>query len=340
MNGTAVAVDGLWEAYRKRTKFGWRRRGEVQWALRDVSLGLKPGHVLGVVGGNGSGKTTLLQVVAGVLRPSRGQVTVVGRVASLVDLSAGFHRDLTGHENLMIGGVLLGLGRKEIRRRYDAIAEFSGLPVAELVARLGEWRPHVLGAYASMLGVLADEQRAGRLEVAPRRVVSGSEVLTAGARRRLVEAWGPVVFDQYATTEGGIVASECAAHAGMHALDHVVLESVDGAGQPVADGTFGAKLLLTVLSSRTLPLIRYELSDSVCLTADPCPCGRPSPRVMAIGGRARELVHLPGAGAPVVVHPVVFTRVMDGAPVGRWQVVVDADRLRVLVTGAAPDLAT
>ncbi|HEU5082857.1 MAG TPA: ABC transporter ATP-binding protein [Acidimicrobiales bacterium] len=124
---TRIVVDGLWEAYRRRSKLGWRRRGTPHWALRDVSLTVPAGSCLGVIGGNGSGKTTLLQVVAGVLRPTRGRVEAHGRLATLVDLSAGFHRDLTGRENLLIGGVLLGLRRHEVRERLDEIVEFSGL---------------------------------------------------------------------------------------------------------------------------------------------------------------------------------------------------------------------
>lgn len=123
---SSIVVDGLWEAYRRRTRLGWRRRSP-HWALRDVSLTVPAGGCMGVIGGNGSGKTTLLQVVAGVLQPTRGRVEVHGRLATLVDLSAGFHRDLTGRENLLIGGVLLGLTRREVRERFDEIVEFSGL---------------------------------------------------------------------------------------------------------------------------------------------------------------------------------------------------------------------
>ncbi|MBA2279703.1 MAG: ATP-binding cassette domain-containing protein [Actinomycetota bacterium] len=139
MNDPAVVVDQLWEGFRRRGRYGWRRRGEPHWALRDVTLSVGRGRSLGVVGANGSGKTTLLQVLAGVLRPTRGQVDVRGRTASLVDLSAGFHRDLTGHENVLVGGVLLGLTRAEIRARYDEVVDFSGLPADALDAPLSAY---------------------------------------------------------------------------------------------------------------------------------------------------------------------------------------------------------
>jgi ABC-type polysaccharide/polyol phosphate transport system ATPase subunit len=126
MAGAAVSVEGLSKAYRARSRWGGRR-GPTRWALRDVDLEVAPGRTVGVIGSNGSGKTTLLQVLAGVLVPTSGQVRTQGRVASLVDLTAGFHRDLTGHENLMVGGVLLGVGRRELARRYDDIVAFSGL---------------------------------------------------------------------------------------------------------------------------------------------------------------------------------------------------------------------
>lgn len=144
MTEPAVSVEALWVAYRTRNRFGWRQP-VGRFALRDVDLSVDPGTCLGIIGGNGSGKTTLLQTVAGVIQPSRGRIAVVGRVASLVDLSAGFHRDLTGHENLIIGGVLLGLTRAEVRSSYDEIVEFSGLAPEAL-----DWP---LAAYSAGMGL-------------------------------------------------------------------------------------------------------------------------------------------------------------------------------------------
>lgn len=144
MSSPAVVTDGLGVAYRKRSPLGWRRHGG-NWALRDVSLSVPAAGALGVIGGNGSGKTTLLQVMAGVIRPSAGTVRVEGTVSSLVDLSAGFHRDLTGRENLLIGGVLLGLSRAAVRARFDEIVAFSGLPADSL-----DWP---LSAYSTGMGL-------------------------------------------------------------------------------------------------------------------------------------------------------------------------------------------
>jgi ABC-type polysaccharide/polyol phosphate transport system ATPase subunit len=121
-----VQATNLWQAYHAKNRWG-RRVGEVRWALRDVSISAGAGEIVGLIGRNGSGKTTLLQSVAGVLNPTKGSVEVDGKVASLVDLTAGVHRFLTGHENVLIGGVLLGLTRAEVRDQYEKIVGFAEL---------------------------------------------------------------------------------------------------------------------------------------------------------------------------------------------------------------------
>lgn len=95
------------------------------WALRDVSFDLHPGQILGLVGRNGAGKTTTLKLLSGVTRPTSGQVDVDGRISALIELGAGFHPDLTGRENVFLNGVILGLTRKEISRKFDKIVEFA-----------------------------------------------------------------------------------------------------------------------------------------------------------------------------------------------------------------------
>jgi phenylacetate-coenzyme A ligase PaaK-like adenylate-forming protein len=118
--------------------------------------------------------------------------------------------------------------------------------------------------------------------------------------------------------------------------DHVVVEVVDQAGAPVEPGTRGDRVLLTVLGSRTVPLIRYELDDAAAMTSAPCPCGRRSPRLLHLADQPRELLQLRGAtGTPVAVHPVVVTSVLDAAPVLAWQVRWGPAHLRVLVVEPA-----
>ncbi len=148
----------------------------------------------------------------------------------------------------------------------------------------------------------------------------------------------------YATTETAGLAAECEHHTGLHLFeDLVIAEVVDASHRPVPPGDFGSKVLVTVLGSRTLPLIRYELSDSVRLAPPgPCPCGRPFARIDAIQGRQEESLALTGlTGGPVTVQPGTFHRVMDLAAVAEWQVVhdQDSDALTVLVAGQGSGFA-
>ena len=97
------------------------------YALNNVSFHVKTGEVLGIVGRNGSGKSTTLKIIAGVYRPTSGKLTVNGTVSALIELGAGFHPDLTGRENIVINGLMLGLTRRQIREREQKIIEFAEL---------------------------------------------------------------------------------------------------------------------------------------------------------------------------------------------------------------------
>ncbi len=153
----AVQCQGIWKSYRRRPRLGIKAalltprapdsRFARHWALQNVSFEVRRGQAFGIVGHNGSGKTTLLSLLLGSLLPDRGALSIHGRVASLIEIGAGFHPELTGRENVRLFGSILGMRLREIRERYDRVAHFSELgdavdePLrtysAGMIARLG-----------------------------------------------------------------------------------------------------------------------------------------------------------------------------------------------------------
>lgn len=97
------------------------------WALKDVSFEIKKGESVGIIGPNGSGKSTLLKILAGVTKPTLGKVQIRGKVASVLDIGAGFHPELSGRENVFLNGQIHGFTKKEIEAKFDEIVAFSGI---------------------------------------------------------------------------------------------------------------------------------------------------------------------------------------------------------------------
>ncbi|MDA2934710.1 ABC transporter ATP-binding protein [Acidobacteria bacterium AH-259-D05] len=134
---TAVSVRGLSKAYYlyerpvDRLKQAlWRGHRQFYtefWALRDVSFDVPKGSTVGIIGRNGSGKTTLLQIIAGILTPTTGEVTVGGQLAPLLELGAGFNPEFTGRENVFLNGAILGIGQEEMAKCFDEIAAFADI---------------------------------------------------------------------------------------------------------------------------------------------------------------------------------------------------------------------
>jgi ABC-2 type transport system ATP-binding protein len=108
-------------------RFGRRRAGDELWALSNVSLEVEEGQTVGLLGHNGSGKSTLLKCVGGILQPTSGVIRTAGRVASLLELGAGFHPDLTGRENVFLNASILGMSKRDIEGRFDEIVAFAEL---------------------------------------------------------------------------------------------------------------------------------------------------------------------------------------------------------------------
>ncbi len=104
-----------------------RKKDEMFWALKDVSLEVKEGEVLGLIGRNGAGKTTLLKILSRITRPTEGWAEIHGRVGSLLEVGTGFHPELTGRENTFLSGAILGMSKAEIERKFDEIVAFAEL---------------------------------------------------------------------------------------------------------------------------------------------------------------------------------------------------------------------
>ncbi|MEQ9620300.1 MAG: ABC transporter ATP-binding protein [Deltaproteobacteria bacterium] len=138
---TLIELKNVWKKYSTRDVFHRSLREEITnlfassprdkldegefWALKDINLRIKKGECVGLFGPNGSGKTTILKLIASVTYPNRGEVNVVGRVAPLISVGAGFHPDLTGKENIYTNGTIIGMTINEIRRKIKNITEFA-----------------------------------------------------------------------------------------------------------------------------------------------------------------------------------------------------------------------
>ncbi|WP_244621758.1 phenylacetate--CoA ligase family protein [Neomesorhizobium albiziae] len=193
----------------------------------------------------------------------------------------------------------------ELREGRPATPRLSvTTPLPEIVATLNAFLPEALITYPSFIRRLVEEQAEGRLRIAPRLMGSVAETLQPDIRELVQLTWGIGVFNGFGTTETGTRGLECEHLTGIHLPeDLIVYEVVDEANRKVAPGATGSKILITSLTNKVLPLIRYELSDMVSLADGVCRCGRPYARIASIEGRREEVLELPArGGGHVKVH--------------------------------------
>ena len=230
------------------------------------------------------------------------------------------------------------------RSGREGTPELSVLtPLDEIVDALDAYQPEAIVCYASIAALLAQEQLAGRLRIAPRIVAVSSEVLTDEARRWIHEAWSVQATEVYASTEVLYIASSTPPHRELDVFDDlVVVEVVDEENRPVPAGSPGYRLLVTNLVNRTQPLIRYELSDSVTLSDRTDPSRLPFGRIACVDGRSDDVLRIlaPGGG-DVCVHPYRLREPFAAlGGVRQYQIVQHPAGLRALVVldgTAGPD---
>jgi lipopolysaccharide transport system ATP-binding protein len=139
-NKTAISISNLSKRYLIGKKKDGSLRGTLSsifktgnaseeefWALKNVSLDIQKGDIIGVVGKNGAGKSTLLKILSQITKPTTGRIEINGRIASLLEVGTGFHPELTGRENIFLNGTILGMTRKEVANNFDEIVAFSGI---------------------------------------------------------------------------------------------------------------------------------------------------------------------------------------------------------------------
>lgn len=193
-------------------------------------------------------------------------------------------------------------------------------PLSEIVAQLNPFQPALLASYPSMLVLLADQRRAGRLRIAPTTLWSGGERLSPAMRAQIEDGFGAPLQNEYGASEALSIA--CEGSCGwLHVnADWVILEPIDADGRPTPPGELSASVLLTNLANRVQPIIRYDLGDRILVNPEPCGCGNPLPAIH-VEGRCGDVLHLHAAhGRVVELLPLAIETAIEEAGVDAFQV--------------------
>jgi phenylacetate-coenzyme A ligase PaaK-like adenylate-forming protein len=218
------------------------------------------------------------------------------------------------------GGHFLGVTMIERRRRAKPWrAKMSRIisvltPMHEIVKELNEFQPAMVGGYATVLLLLAEEQEAGRLHIEPALITSSGETLSPRGRKQIETAFRCTVTESYGCSEATPLTITCR-HQRLHVnSDWFILEAVDKSYEPVPAGQHSHTVLITNLTNHVQPIIRYELGDSVTVDPEPCPCGSPLPSVQVIGRTDEILAFRSRNGTSIRVLPLALWSVIKETP--------------------------
>lgn len=220
----------------------------------------------------------------------------------------------------------ISMAKKQLRdrpSRANRMKIFSVLtPLPELVEALNNYQPAILNGYATIISLLAEEQRAGRLHIRPVLIITASESLAKEEQARIQEAFGAAFGSQYGASEDLAIAFTCKAGKLHINADWSIVEPVDDNYQPTPAGQPSTRVLVTNLINRVQPIIRYELGDRVTVLEEPCPCGQPFP-AMQLEGRTDDILRFEGAlGQLTPITPLAIWSVAKETPgVERFQLI-------------------
>lgn len=199
------------------------------------------------------------------------------------------------------------------------------LPISKIVDELNAFQPAMLGGYPTILELLMDEQKSGRLRISPVIIMTGGEYLSNQLREKLSEAFQCYVQTNYSCTEGGTIACECTEQHFHINDDWVIVEPVDKDNRPVPDGVLADKILLTNLYNYTQPFIRYEVTDRVVMHHEACACGNVSPW-LTIEGRVDDIVTFMEDGKEIKIAPLaIYAILKEVHEIQRFQIVAHED---------------
>ncbi|ADJ16785.1 hypothetical protein HacjB3_17211 (plasmid) [Halalkalicoccus jeotgali B3] len=242
------------------------------------------------------------------------------------------------------GGHFAGAAGLELMRRESVYGErrlrlFSPKsPINDLISDLNQFQPAILEGYSTVLVELARAQQDGRLSISPALVLPTAEPISEAQKRMLRDTFDCVVRELYGATEFVPIAVECE-HGNLHAnTDWVVLEPVDENYQPVDPETPSDTVLVTSLSNRVQPLVRYDLGDSITLYDERCPCGSAF-SIMEVGGRQGDVLQFEiDGGAKVPIFPLALSSVVEEVPdVHRTQIIRTAPTTLQIRFDVTPD---